>query len=163
LVSEEGTLALDARVVLHAPGVREEDLPRLAIRPYPVQYVAPWTMKDGAPVLIRPIRPEDEPLMVRFHDTLSDRSVYLRFFHAINLSQRVAHERLTRMCFIDYDRQIALVVEGRNPQTSEAEIRAVGRLIKHPGGREAEFALAVSDPYQGQGLGTELLRRLLQI
>ena len=68
-------------------------------------------MKDGADVLIRPIRPEDEPLMVKFHDTLSERSVYLRYFHLMNLPQRVAHERLTRICFIDYDREMALVAE----------------------------------------------------
>ena len=68
-------------------------------------------MKDGAEVLIRPIRPEDEPMMVKFHETLSERSVYLRYFHLMNLSQRIAHERLTRICFIDYDREMALVAE----------------------------------------------------
>lgn len=163
LVSEAGMIALDARVVLHGAGVREEDLPRLAIRPYPVQYVTPWATKDGTPVTIRPIRPEDEPLMVRFQETLSDRSASLRFFQTLHRDQRTEHERLMRMCFIDYDRQITLVAECKNLQTGEPEIRAFGHLIKHQGYREAEFALVVSDSYQRQGLGTELLRRLLQI
>ena len=73
--------------------------------------------------------------MVRFHETLSERSVYLRYFHAMKLSQRVAHERLTRICFIDYDREMALVAERANPETGEPEILAVGRLSKHAAGR----------------------------
>ncbi|MFM9156435.1 MAG: hypothetical protein ACKOPK_00620, partial [Dolichospermum sp.] len=71
----------------------------MAIRPYPHQYISNWTLKNGIPVIIRPIRPEDEPLMVEFHKTLSTESVYLRYFHLIKLSQRITHERLTRMCF----------------------------------------------------------------
>jgi len=66
LASPDHLLALDARVVLFGPEVREEALPRPAIRPYPAQYVSRWTMKDGCEVVIRPIRPEDEPLMVEF-------------------------------------------------------------------------------------------------
>ena len=81
---------------------------------------------------IRPIRPEDEPLMVKFHETLSEQSVYFRYFHHVRLSQRVAHERLTRMCFVDYAREMALVVEHRT-RTGVREILAVGRLIKSHG------------------------------
>jgi len=163
LASPERLIALDARVVLHPPDMREEDLPRLAIRPYPVQYLTPWRFDDGTEVLIRPIRPEDEPLMVRFHGTVSERSVYLRYFHMINLDSRVAHERLTRICFIDYDREMALVVERRNPETSEREILAVGRLTKARQTNEAEFAVLIGDEFQGHGLGTELVRHLLEI
>jgi acetyltransferase len=155
-------LALDARVVLHGPDVQEVDLPRLAIRPYPTQYVESWTSKGGVPLTVRPIRPEDEPLMVAFHGTLSDRSVYLRYLHAMQLSQRVAHERLARICFIDYDRELALVAERRDPG-NDPEILGVGRLSKTAGGNaEAEFAILVSDSFQGQGLGTELLRRIIR-
>jgi len=125
--------------------------------------VTRWTLTDGTPVTIRPIRPEDEPLMVAFHETLSEQSVYLRYFSALKLSQRIAHERLTRICFIDYDRQLALVVERNDPQSDERRILAVGRLIKQHRTNEAEFALLVSDQFQGQGMGTELLRRLLQV
>ncbi len=156
-------LALDARMVLHEAALSLEQLPKPAIRPYPQHYVASWTLKDGTPVTIRPIRPEDEPLILQFHQTLSEQSVYLRYFHLIKLSQRIAHARLARICFIDYDREMALVAEHRNPQTENLEILAVGRLSKLHGKNEAEFALLVSDRYQGCGLGTELLRRLLQV
>jgi acetyltransferase len=101
--------------------------------------------------------------MVRFHETLSERSVYLRYFHLMNLEQRTTHERLTRICFIDYDREMALVAERHNPETGESEILAVGRMMKIHGTHEAEVAVLVSDKWQGRGLGTELLARLLTV
>jgi acetyltransferase len=136
---------------------------RLATRPYPTQYVWRWTGKDGAAVTIRPIRPEDEPLMVKFHATLSEQSVYLRYFHMEKLSTRVAHDRLIQKCFVDYDREMALVADHQNPGTGEHEIRAVGRLTKIPGTSEAEVAVLVSDGAQKQGLGRELMRRLIEV
>jgi acetyltransferase len=157
LASPSMTVALDARIVLHPPEMAEQDLPRLAIRPYPLQFVKPWVSENGTEVLIRPIRPEDEPMLARFHATLSERSVYLRYFHMMPLDTRIAHERLTRICFIDYDREIVLVAE------REREILAVGRLTKAHHAKEAEFALLTSDKFQGHGLGTELLKRLLEI
>ena len=161
LATPERLVALDARIVVHGPAVRADELPKPAIRPYPSRYVSSWSMKDGAAVVIRPIRPEDEPLLVGFHATLSERSVYLRYFHLMNLSQRIAHERLTRICFIDYDREMALVAERRNPETGEREILGVGRLKKILGANDAEVAILVSDQFHGRGLGTELLARLL--
>jgi acetyltransferase len=163
LVSAERLLALDARVVLHPAGTSEQDLPRLAIRPYPAHYVNPWKLRDGTQVTIRPIRPEDEPLMVKFHQALSDRSVYLRYFTPLKLDQRIAHERLSRICFIDYDREMALVAERRDPAHGSPEILGVGRLSKLHGANEAEFALVVRDEWQGHGLGTQLLRTLVQV
>jgi acetyltransferase len=163
LASSEGLLALDARVIAHGPEVGEGHWPRTAIRPYPTRYVAPWTAPDGTTLLIRPIRPEDEPALVRFHETLSERSVWLRYFHAIKLDRRVAHDRLTRICFIDYDREMALVAEAHDPETGERAIVGVGRLTKLHGVKESEFALLVTDRFQGRGLGTELLRRLVQV
>jgi len=163
LVSPERILALDARVIVYGAGVRQQDLPKLAIRPYPVQYAWMFVMKDGTEVLVRPIRPEDEPQVVRFHETLSERSVYFRYFHMINLEHRTAHERLTRICFIDYDREMALVAESKDPATGARDILGIGRLT---GLREAdgpEFAVVVSDQVQGRGLGTELLRRLIEV
>ncbi len=166
--SAEGLIALDARVVLHPVTVEDSELPKPAIRPYPTQYVEGWKLTDGEEVVIRPIRPEDEPAMVRFHHTLSERSVYYRYVQPIELSQRTAHERLTRICFIDYDREIALVAE---TQTSSGlkDILGVGRLrhvrptSQGTASSEAVCAVIVSDAYQNQGLGTELLRRLLDI
>jgi len=163
LVSPERLLALDARIVLHGPGVTLEQLPKPAIRPYPLQYVSAWTMKDGNQVTIRPIRPEDEPLMVKFHETLSDRTVYLRYFCSLSLSRRVEHERLLRICFGDYDREMALVAERTDPGTGERRMIGVGRMNKLHAGNEAEVAVLVSDQYQKLGLGNELLRRVVQI
>ncbi len=161
LAGPDGILALDARVVLHED-MDEKLLPRPAIRPYPVQYTWKWNLKDGTPVTIRPIRPEDEPLLVKFHETLSDRSVYLRYLHMLKLSQRVAHERLTRICFIDYAREIALVME-KTGDDGERHVLAVGRLQRLPSEGEAEFALLVSDEYQGKGIGPEMLNRLIDV
>jgi acetyltransferase len=155
-------LALDARVLLHSTDTLETALPRLAIRPYPNKYVSTLEMKGGRQVVIRPIRPEDEPLMRYFHETLSDRSVYLRFLSPMLLSERVTHERLSRVCHCDYAREIALVVEGN--EHDEREIYAVGRLSRFRGeDDEARLRVLVSDRFQGQGLGTELVKRLIDI
>jgi acetyltransferase len=166
LVSPEGMIALDARVLLHTDA-SFADRPLPAIRPYPTKYVQDWESCQGDRLNIRPIRPEDEPLMVQFHQNLSEESVYLRYAHMVKLNKRIAHERLTRICFIDYDREMILVADRKNnpknPQNSEHELLAVARLSKLHGTNEAEFALIVGDRHQNQGLGTELLRRLLEI
>ena len=125
------------------------------MKDYPQHLVKPWLLEDSTEVLVRPIRPEDEPLMARFHATLSERSVYLRYFHMLPLDARIDHQRLTRICFIDYDREMVLVAE------RDQEILAVGRLVRDA--KEAEFAVLISDKFQGHGLGTELVRRLIEI
>ena len=156
LATSEQSIALDARVVVHDSAVQEEQLPRPTIRPYPSQYVREWSLKDGTPVTIRPIRPEDEPLMVQFHTTLSERSVYLRYFCSLSLSTRVEHERLVRICFGSYDRGFALVADRKNPDTGQHEVLGVGRFSAI-NRAEAEAAVLVSDRWHGLGLGTELL------
>jgi acetyltransferase len=161
LVSPRQIVALDARVALHDASMREDDLPRSPIRPYPIEYITTRKIA-GVGVTIRPIRPEDEPLMVEFHKTLSDRSVQRRYFGLLSLEERIVHERLRRVCFIDYDREIALVVDLQNRDGTH-QILGVGRLIKEHGSNEAEFAVLVSDPWQGKGLGSELLKLLVQI
>jgi acetyltransferase len=171
--SAEKIIALDARIVLHDPATPEEKLPRPAIRPYPTQYVSRWRLKTGDEVVIRPIRPEDESLLIKFHESLSDRSVYLRYFHMEKLSSRVAHERLISKCFIDYDREMALIAElpaapaettgsAAPAAKKDATIIGIGRLTRtHPPG-SAEVAVLIADAYQRSGLGMELLRRLIQ-
>ena len=161
LASAEGLTALDARIVLFDAAIPNSALPRPAIRPYPTQYVSPWTMRDGRQVLIRPVRPEDEPLMRSFHELLSEQTVYLRYFHMEGLSARVAHERLIRKCFIDYDREMALVAEAVNPETHRPQLLAVGRLARQRDPQEGEVAVLVADRFQNLGLGTELLGRLI--
>jgi acetyltransferase len=162
LASPDRLLALDARVVVYDAGTPRERLPRLAIRPYPTQYLKPWTMKNGDETVIRPIRPEDEPLLIKLHQALSERTVYLRYFQPLKLSQRTAHERLTRICFIDYDREMALVVEHKKDDGTP-EIIGIGRLSKLRGRDEAELAVLVDDRFQHQGMGTELYRRLVEV
>ena len=163
VVSSDKLLALDARVLLADPKIKDENLPRSAIRPYPSQYVSRWKMRDGAAVVIRPIRPEDEPLMVRFHESLSEESVYLRYFHMAILSTRVAHERLIRKCFIDYDREMALVAELTDAHAQSICIAGVARLSRLPSLEEAEIGLVVADKFQHQGLGAELIKKLVDI
>jgi acetyltransferase len=163
LASPEQLFALDARMVLFAADVQYAQLPRPAIRPYPSQYISRWQMKHGSELTIRPIRPEDEPLLVDFHGTLSDSSVYLRYFQIQKLDSRVAHERLIRKCCVDYDREIALVADHTNPQTAAHEILAVARLTRQLGREAAELGVLVADRCQGSGLGRELLARLIQI
>jgi acetyltransferase len=163
VASPKGLLALDARIVLHDPA-KQSEVARPAIRPYPTQYVANWTMKDSREVTIRPIRPEDEPLMAKFHRALSDRTVYLRYFASLSLNARIAHERLLRICFGDYEREIVLVAVHRNSHSSKFEIVGVVRLNKIRGqNKEAEIAVLIADAFQKQGLGLELLQRIVQV
>lgn len=130
---------------------------------YPVQYVFSLQLKSGMRISIRPIRPDDEAAMARFHESLSDRSVYLRYFHMEKLSSRVAHSRLARRCFIDYDSEMALIAEYFNREAGRSDLIAVGRLIRASEEKEAEVALIVSDQFQKCGVGAELMRRLIQV
>jgi acetyltransferase len=118
-------------------------------------------LKNGDAVTIRPIRPEDEPLLVKLHQALSERTVYLRYFQPLKLSQRTTHERLTRICFIDYDREMVLVME-RKGKDGTPEIISIGRLSKLRGCNDAELAVLVDDRFQHQGMGTELYDRLIE-
>lgn len=156
-------LALDARVVLHPAGTAPDKLSRPAIRPYPTQYVSASALKDGSPITLRPIRPEDEPMLVEYHRGLSARTVYQRYFSAMDLNSRTAHERLIRICCNDYDREIALVVEGTDPATKKQAIFAVGRLSKDRMTNDAEFSILVADAWQKHGLGLKLLTSLVRI
>lgn len=156
-------VALDARIILHDPDLPEAQLPVPAIRPYPAQYALSFALADGTAVSVRPIRPEDEPMMVEFHGTLSDQSVYYRYFSALSLRQRTNHARLARLCFVDYDREIALVAVLNDPKTLKPAIVGVGRLCREHGRPAAEFAVVVSDAWQRRGLGTRLLQRLVDV
>ncbi len=158
-VSARGIQVLDARVLLRDAADASPAVP-LAIRPYPLQYERPFEMHDGQRILIRPIRAEDEPAIVAFHQTLSDDSVYMRFFYKFSYQQRVSHERLARICFADYEREITLVA-----QLPGADGKIVGavQLMRQRHGAEAEFAMLISDTHQRQGLGRRLLEMILDV
>jgi acetyltransferase len=163
LASPSGLTALDARVVLASASIPDAMLPRPAIRPYPTMYLWRGQLRDGTAIRIRPIRPEDEPLMVAFHATLSEQSVRLRYAQTLRLDERTAHERLVRVCFSDYDRELALVVEREGDD--RRTILALGRLSRERirGAADAEFSLLVGDPWQGQGIGGQLMSRLIEV
>ncbi|KAJ3122245.1 hypothetical protein HK098_002984 [Nowakowskiella sp. JEL0407] len=159
-------LALDARVVLHGTNVKEGQLPKLSIRPYPTQYVTEkrWKTSKGKEIaaIIRPIKPEDEPALVEFHKTLSQETVTLRYLHPRSLDARISHDRLARICHADYDREVTLVVwateTGENNQVKESKtIMAASRMSKLHGSDDAVFSCMVADHYQGSGVGTALI------
>jgi acetyltransferase len=164
LASARGLLALDARIVLHDETVADAALPRPAIRPYPAEHVATAVAGDGTRLTIRPIRPEDEPLLIAFHQTLSEESVRMRYMQGMKVDTRTAHERLLRICFPDYDREIALVAEHQGADGGERTVVAVGRLSRDRVARaEAEFSLLVADPWQGRGVGPQVMSRLIEV
>jgi acetyltransferase len=161
--SEREICALDARIILHPPSVTDEQLPRSAIRPYPDRYSGEWVTRAGDRLRIRPIRPEDEPKMVVFHAQLSEHSVQMRYLAGVPYLQRTAHERLTHVCAIDYDLEMALVAECLEDGNRKGEIIGVGRLIRDIEANSGEFALIVTDKFQRRGVGAELLRRLINV
>ena len=163
LASPERLVALDARVVIYGKEVQDRELPRLAIRPYPTQYVSEWTTKDGKKLTFRPVRAEDEPSMMKFHESLSDRSVYLRFLQPQRLSDRANHDRLSRICHSDYDNEIALIVE--DPQAGEGQLRvlAASRMSKLHGTNAARLSMLVTDSCQGMGIGRVLMQKLVDV
>ena len=154
LASSAQIIALDARIVLTPPG---QVRPPLAIRPYPSQLVEPLTLKDGGKLLVRPIRPEDEPLIVEFHAGHSEHTLRMRFF---GLVRTLSRDSLIRLCHLDYDRELALIAVHEDDQP---HIAGVSRYYLRPETGDAEFALVVGDAWQRRGLGTHLLRRLIAI
>jgi acetyltransferase len=158
LASPQRILALDARVLLAPADVPPEALPRLAIPPYPNQYVSEFTLRDGTPLTIRPIRPEDEPLIIELHGRHSEHTIRMRFF---SLVKTLSRDSLIRLCHLDYDREMALAAVKESAEG--AMIVGVSRYYLHPETGAAEFAVVVQDSHQRQGLGRHLLKRLVEI
>ena len=153
-----GIYALNARVVVF--GEDEKGNVKPAIRPYPMEYVKRIKLKDGSDVVFRPIKPEDEPLMVKFHQQLSEQSVYTRYFSYMHMDSRIDHNRLSRVCFADYERNMILVAETQGP---EKNIVGVGRLVRIGGSNDAEFAIMIADKFHRLGMGAALLSYLIEI
>lgn len=163
LVSGDHFTALDARIVLHDPETKEEDLPKLAIRPYPIHYMRHVTLKNGVPITIRPVRAEDEPQVVEFHKTISENTVRQRYFAFLSLDERTAHNRLIRFCNIDYDRQITLLAELEVPPPRQKKVIGFVRMRKVSGTKNADLKLIISDEFHHLGLGTKLLSEMIEI
>ena len=151
LVDVEGVIALDARIVVHKPSGQERAA-RFAIKPYPVELEGTIVDREGKTLAIRPIRPDDEPLIQAFSRRMSPEDIRMRFFGPI---REMSHELAARLTQIDYDREMAfLLLDGKN-------LLGVGRLAADPGFEQAEFALTVASDQQGHGYGTLLLNHVL--
>lgn len=161
LVSGNNLVALDARILLHPPEMKKEELPKLAIRPYPIEYVSHTTLKNKYPVTLRPVRPEDEPLVIEFHKNLSENTVRQRYFAFLSLSERTAHDRLIRLCNIDYDKQVGIIAEIVDQE--EKKIIGFIRMWKISGTQDGDFKLIISDEFHNLGLGTQLTQKLIEI
>ena len=159
VISGSSVIALDARVLLDINALRpgNHEYSHLIISPYPTRYIQHWKCLDGRNVVLRPIRPEDEPLEQELLANLSVESSRFRFFHII---KDITHDMLSRFCNIDYDREIAIIAE----YTADGRRRnvGVGRLIVQSD-QTGEFAVLVADDFQTNGLGTKLCDMLIGI
>ncbi len=160
LVTPDDVIALDARVVvdreLAAHAVRPYQ--HLAIRPYPEEFVTERQMKDGSKVVLRPVKPEDEPL---WHDLVASCSTETIRFRFRYLFKSTTHEMASRFCFIDYDREMAIVAEvGQN---GDRKLIGVGRLVADVDHHTAEYGVIVADQWQGHGVGALLTDYCLEV
>ena len=155
LADEDGVIALDARIRV-APATAPAER-RLAIRPYPKELEDEIKLTGGRTLVLRPIRPEDEPMLIAGFNKLSPELVRLRFFAPI---KELTHETAAGLTQIDYDREMALVLADRDPP-GVAQLYAVARFSTDPDQEKAEFALTVRDDVTGKGFGPLLLRRLI--
>jgi acetyltransferase len=150
LVTPGSAIALDARVVIDRALVGRTLRPyeHLALRPYPEEYVRVATLPDDALVTLRPIKPEDEPLWMDLLARCSRESIYARFRHAFHWQ---SHDVAVRYCFIDYDREIAIVAE--TVEGGRRQLLGVVRLVADPARQSLEYAILVADAWQNRGLG----------
>jgi acetyltransferase len=160
LATPEHVIALDARVVVDRELVARPVRPyaHLAIRPYPEEFVAQRQMKDGTPVILRPIKPEDEPMWHELLGSCSTQSIWFRFSY---LFKQTTHEMATRYCFIDYDRELGIVAEVE--EDGQRKLIGVGRLVADMNHEAAEYAVIVVDRWHGHGLGGLLTDYCLEV
>ena len=155
-VSGDHLYAVDARVIVKPSEVSSPY--HMVISPYPNEHETYWTMKDGKELFIRPIKPEDAPLLEEMYSSLSPKSIYFRFFSPL---KHLPKDMLARFTQIDYDRDMAFVAIHK--LNGKERFLGVGRLMSLPDFTTAEFAVVVGDPWQGKGLGAQLLSLLVSI
>jgi len=159
-INEKEAFAFDARIVIDRAKVFQKLEPHehLVITPYPKKYETVWKMRDGRTVLLRPIKPEDEPLWLEMFQNFSEESIRYRFFQII---KDTPHETRIRYTNIDYDREIAIVPE--LTEDGKRKILGVVRVGIEPDGKSGEIAFIVADPWQGLGLGTKMVDYAIEI
>jgi acetyltransferase len=160
LINEKEAFILDARITVDKERVFRKFEPHehMVISPYPKKYEILWTLKNGREVLLRPIKPEDEPLWLEMFQSFSDESIRYRFFQIL---KDTPHEVRVRYCNIDYDREIAIVAE--LTEKGRKKILGVGRLSIEPDGKSGELAFIIGDQWQGLGLGTKMVDYVIEI
>lgn len=158
-INEKEALAINAKIVIDKEHATKKFEPHehLVISPYPKKYETSWEMRDGRSVLLRPIKPEDEPMWLEMFQNFSEQSIRYRFFQII---KDTPHEVRVRYSNIDYDREIGIVAELKEKQR---KILGVVRLIIEPDGKTGEIAFIVADPWQGLGLGTKMVDHMIEI
>ncbi|HSH29826.1 MAG TPA: GNAT family N-acetyltransferase, partial [Thiohalobacter sp.] len=157
LAGEGGVAAVDARIELSDQATRLDPYAHMAIHPYPMHFDRQVTLGDGTVVTLRPIRPEDADIEQAFVRGLSEESRYLRFMRVLD---ELTPELLIRFTQVDYDREMAFIALCKEDDGAAVQI-GVARYNTQPDGRTAEFALVVGDRWQGRGLGSALLKILI--
>ena len=160
LLDEKGGVVVDARILLddYQPRKKGHPYQHLVISPYPEKYAKHIMLHDDHQVLLRPIRPEDEPMELEMINTISDQSLYYRFFGYV---PKVTHDFMIRMTHIDYDREMALVAEINDGK--KKQMIGVVRIIADAWSESAEFAILIADPWQNKGLGSQMMDYMLEI
>jgi acetyltransferase len=160
LVNEKDACILDARIAIDKETVFKKLEPHehLVISPYPKKYEILWNLENGQSVILRPIKPEDEPMWLEMFQNFSEESIRYRFFEML---RDTPHEVRVRYCNIDYDREIAIVAESTDG--GKKKLLGVTRLSIEPDGKSGEMAFVVGDKWQGLGLGTKMVDYVLEI
>jgi acetyltransferase len=160
LISEKEASILDARIVVDKTSVCKKFEPHehMVITPYPKKYEILWQLRNGQEVILRPIKPEDEPMWLEMFQSLSEESIRYRFFQML---KDTPHAVRVRYCNVDYDREIAIVAE--IVEAGKRKILGVTRLSIESDEKSGEMAFLVSDYWQGLGLGTKMVDYVLDI
>jgi len=160
LVTPKDVVALDARIVIDQSlaGKKIPQFSHLLIHPYPEKYVKPAKLNDGTDVILRPIKPEDEPMWLELLGSCSKESIYFRFRTNYFFD---SHEVATQFCYIDYSREMAIVAE--ITKNDNRKLIGVGRLIADTNQETAEYAILITDDWQNKGLGNILTKYCMEI
>ncbi len=159
VISNGRPCAVDARIVIDESVLAgKPNAPHMVVSPYPTRYTAPWRLNDGTEVLLRPIRPEDEPMIAELLETVSEKTLRMRF---LGSARSFDHADLVRFTNIDYDREMAIIAE--LTAGKKKRIIGVGRLIGDPDRGCGEFSALIHDEFQGRGLGFKLVDMIIGI